>query len=1311
MTSAARRLRPVAPWRIGIDVGGTFTDLVAIDAAGARWVTKVASQPADPSRAVLDALAQAAADVALELEELLGGCSLLLHGSTVATNALLEGKGARVGLLVTRGHRDTLQIRRGIREDQWDHRTPFAPVLVPRSLRLPVGGRLDAEGRELEPIDPGDVKSAAGELVRQGVESVAIALLHSCISPRHEQEVAALLAEELGPAVPISQSSGVRPVVGEYERTSTAVLNAALLPIVGPYLEALKTQLAARGLARPPLLMQSNGGVVSLAQAAARPVELLLSGPAAAVGALHRLRDLAVQNEGDGEQGRPKGFLSMEIGGTSCDVLLMDGRSVETREHLDVGGYRVATEAVDIHTVGAGGGTLARVDEAGLLAVGPRGAGADPGPACYGRGGTGATVTDAHLVLGRLRSLGGTSRLLELDRGSAEEALREAVAEPLGLAVEDAAVGVLRVLEQNLVQAVESVSSHRGHDPRHLTLVAGGGAGPLHAVAVARRLGMQRLLVPRSSGVFCAEGLLHSDVRLSFERPLRGAWPERVDDADQRVAALEREAAAALDLEGFGDGEQVLEPAVELRYRAQSGTIWVPVERPLDRSEIRRRFEEQHQRLFGHTQPDGSLELAACRVVGRGLLGEATSPAGSRDPLADAGEPREMRRVYVDASADWQEIPVFSGDSLREGARVDGPALIEEPTTTVLLGVGDTLRVDPADNFDIRLARLETVGAEPATAQAEAGASPGAVTLALVQNRLDHVSRQMGAVMTRTARSPIFSQAHDFSCFLTDPAGQLISAADGIPIHSGGGGFAIRALLEAFGDDIAPCDVFVLNDPYAAGGNHLPDWVVARPVFLDGLLLAFACNRAHQSDIGGGAAGTYNPEATEIFQEGIRLPPLRLVERGEVRRDLWQLLLLNSRTPELLDGDLRAMAGSTSIGSEQVVALAHELGPEQLLRCFEGILDYGEARARAAVEALPDGVYRAAETTWGDCFHDEPIDICVELTVAGNQLDISFEGSGAQVRGFKNSSVANSSSAVLMALASFFENDLPRNEGVLRAVGLHLPEGSIVNPHYPAPVTMCTVFVAHEIVHALWRALAQASPDEGCAGWGKSITGVTSGNVRGGNEPFVMYHWNSLPGAGAVRGRDGFDQLGHLITLGGLTLPNVETTEHQYPVLLRRQELRCDGGGAGRWRGGTGVDYEAEVAAPALYSFRGEGLLGEGGYGLHGAGAGRTGEMTLQVGRGTPQPAPRYGLARFGPCTLRASSPGGGGWGDPFERDQEAVLRDVLDGLVSVDEARRAYGVALSDGGVTVDDAGTARLRASRASQAQVDVDRGEQGR
>ena len=569
------------------------------------------------------------------------------------------------------------------------------------------------------------------------------------------------------------------------------------------------------------------------------------------------------------------------------------------------------------------------------------------------------------------------------------------------------------------------------------------------------------------------------------------------------------------------------------------------------------------------------------------------------------------------------------------------------------------------------------------------------VTLALVQNRLDDISQQMGWVMLRTARSPIFSHAHDFSCFVTDAQGSVVSQADGIPIHTGGGGFAIRALLKAFGNDVAEHDVFILSDPYAAGGNHLPDWVIARPVFYDGKLVAFTCNRAHQSDIGGGAAGTYNPAASEIYHEGIRLPVMRLADAGKVREDLWQLLLLNTRTPHLLDGDLRAMMGSTRIGGEKIAELLGGLGVEQGLEYFSGILEHADRRFRQAVSALPDGVYTGEDWFDNDCF--EPMDIAVRvtITVAGDALTVDFTGTDPQMRGFKNSSLANTYSSVYTGLSAFFDSSIQRNEGTFRNVRIIAPEGSVVNARHPAPLTMCTVFPACEIIHACWQALGKADPSRSCAGWGDNSFPISSG-LQPNGERFVMYHWAGSSGGGAVDARDGFPQQGGLNSLCGLVIPNIESFEQLFPVRVLRQELRCDSGGAGKYRGGTGAYYEVDIKTPVDFSFRGEGFSKFPALGAAGGLSGAIGNMVVEPKDGESFIPPAYGLRRAGPNRLRQESPGGGGWGNPHERLPELVLRDVRDGVVSRTAATKVYGVVLTADERGIDEAATA-MRRNRA--------------
>ncbi len=565
------------------------------------------------------------------------------------------------------------------------------------------------------------------------------------------------------------------------------------------------------------------------------------------------------------------------------------------------------------------------------------------------------------------------------------------------------------------------------------------------------------------------------------------------------------------------------------------------------------------------------------------------------------------------------------------------------------------------------------------------------VLLNILQQRLDVITEEMGLNMMRTARSPIFSEAHDFSCYITDAQGRLIAQRDGLPIHTGSGGFAVRAVLKEFAGDIHEGDLFILNDPYLASGNHLPDWTVINPIFLTGTLTAFSCNRAHQIDIGGNAPGTYNSLAREIFAEGIRIPPIKLWRRGKEDRDILKLLAHNTRSPEVIEADLRAMIGSTIIGAGRLKELNAEM-PEAI-SYFPSLLDYAERLMRSEIEKIPDGVYESEEFMNNDCFSDTPVRIKLALTIRGSDIVADFRGSSPQIRAFKNSPYANTCAATFIAISTIVDPYIPHNEGTYRMVEVRAEEGSIVNCTFPAPVTFCTVYPAHEIIQAVWKALSQAAPERVSAGWGKPSYPAMM--PLPGKDFYVMYHWGGSSGGGAVRGRDGFDQLGQMVTLGGLILPNAELYEQAYPCRYLKQEFRQDAGGAGEYRGGSGVEYVVDVTEPAVYSLRGEGLRTKMAFGVAGGEDGREGSLWVEIA-GRRRDLPQYDMAELPPCRMTILSPAGGGWGDPLRRDPERVRADVKDGLVSMAEAKRAYGVVIDGETLEVDAAETERERKAR---------------
>jgi len=656
--------------RIGIDIGGTFTDLVALDEATGTLVdTKALSTPHDLLLGILRCVDQAGAR--------LSDCRLVIHGTTIGINALMERKGARTGLITTEGFRDVLEIGRGNFLRMYDvlYRRPAA--LVPRGLRLEVAERVTARGEVLAPLDEDGVRAAARRLAAEGVESVAVCLLFSFRNPEHERRAAELVAEML-PAASVSVSHRITQEWREYERTSTTVVNAYVRPIMDRYLGAFEQGLTGRGFRGQLLITQSNGGAFSLAAAASKPVHTIESGPAAgAIGCASLARTLGADR-----------LISFDMGGTTAKCAIVENGLVQTTDEYHVDGHPLRIPVIDITEVSAGGGTIAWIDAGGALALGPQSAGADPGPVCYGREGVEPTVTDANLVLGRIaagRFLGGT---MPLDHGAAARAIEERLGLPLGLARDSAAAGVVRLADVKMALAVRSITTERGLDPRDYTLVAYGGGGPLHAVAIARELGIPRVIIPPSPSTFSAWGMLATDLRHDLVRtvlePLErtdGAW------AEARYQEMEREIETILPPVGVATRHR----AADLRYLGQEHTVTVEVGSLEAWASLRSRFDAAHQRAYGYAAPEVEVQLLNLRSAVVYPLERPPLPSLERG--AGRGPAFETRKIYSSLLRDALEYRVYQRDRLRAGDVVEGPAAIEEAGTTTMLEPGDHLQI------------------------------------------------------------------------------------------------------------------------------------------------------------------------------------------------------------------------------------------------------------------------------------------------------------------------------------------------------------------------------------------------------------------------------------------------------------------------------------------------------------------------------------------------------------------------------------------------------------------------------------------
>jgi N-methylhydantoinase A/oxoprolinase/acetone carboxylase beta subunit/N-methylhydantoinase B/oxoprolinase/acetone carboxylase alpha subunit len=1271
---------------VGVDVGGTFTDVVVYDTETREWrLTKVPSTPPDFMEGFVEGVTQACASFP---NGRLAAIGRVVHGTTVATNAILEQRGARLGILTTQGLEDILIIGRMKRSQMYDlFMEPDEPLfLAPRRAIRGIPERLDAAGQVVHPLDEAAVIEAGRELVeRQKVDAVVVCYLHAYLNPAHERRTREILTARY-PDLEVSISSDVDPRYREYERLVLTGFDAYVRPVIRHYLAGLQGQMAAAGIRAPLQIMQSRGGINGVWSVLERPEGTILSGPAAGViGATH-VAKLA---------GFPDS-ISLDVGGTSADVALCEGGHpvVSTDGHIDR--YPLRTPMIDVRTIGAGGGSIAWVDEGGVLKVGPRSAGARPGPACYGRGGTEPAVTDASVVLGYLSpdSFAGGIRL---DPELARAAVASKVAEPLGLDLAQAALGIHRIVNANMAQTLRVVSIERGKDPRHFCLVAFGGAGPIHAGRLAEEIGIRTVLVPPAPGVLSALGLLIANVEHEFSRTLRTpAATADLDQVNQALAEVDAVCAERMARDGVAPARCQVHHFAEMRYAGQSYELEVPLETPVTRERLAaavRAFHESHRRVYAYAKEAAPVEIVTLRAVHASAIAEKATIGQAialGDPRARTQPPRS-RRACFDTAQGYVDVPVIRRESLGPGAELRGPAIVEQPDTTTVIYPGHRTVVDSLGNLVIEVpappAGLET----PATRVGAATLDP--VTLEVLRGRLTTIADEMEMVLLKSSYSPLVKEALDATAAIFDRHGKTIAQAEALPAHLGMLTASVQRIARQYHQGVAkPGDAYILNDPYD-GGTHLPDVTVVVPVFDGDILIAYCGTMSHHQDVGGSAPGSTAPNAVDLHAEGIRIPLLKLEDdQLGLNETLMALLLANVRVPISFRGDLEAQVAACRTGARRVHEVCREYGQDVLMAGVDALMEYAERMTRAVIDRIPDGTYEFHDFLDDDGVVPEPIRIQVTITVRGSGIHFDFTGTAPQRRAAINCVPSSTLSAVYFAVRALTGAAVPNNDGCYRPVTVELPRGSIVNPDYPAPVAARAI-TFKRIVDALLGALAKAVPDRIYA----ASSGIVNVMYVGGYDPERQARYVGfvgVPMAGGMGARPTKDGIDVVETdLNNTIRYPVEACEAELPLRIRTLRLWRDSGGAGRYRGGLGYEAEVEwLRGDALVTLRQERHKVHP-WGLLGGGAAPTCRSVLRRadGRETKLAAKQVIAVRAGD-RIRMWIPGGGGYGSPLEREPRAVLDDVLDGRVSRAAARNVYGVVLARR--TVDEAATRARRA-----------------
>jgi 5-oxoprolinase (ATP-hydrolysing) len=1118
-----------AQWEFWIDRGGTFTDVVARRPDGGVVTHKLLSE--NPER-YKDAAVQGIRELlGLGVDDPLpiGAISAVKMGTTVATNALLERKGERILLLITQGFRDLLLIGYQTRPKLFDLEIKRPDLLYEDVAEVPE--RLDADGGVVAPLNEDEARAALQAGYDSGIRAVAIAFLHGYLNPAHEARVAEIAREVGFTQVSVShQVSRLAKLVG---RGDTTVVDAYLSPILRRYVSLVAGALdVGKGGCERLLFMQSNGGLTDAALFQGK--DAILSGPAGGIVGMVKTGEVAGYQR----------LIGFDMGGTSTDVSHYAGayeRSFET----EVAGVRMRAPMMDIHTVAAGGGSILTFAD-GRYQVGPESAGADPGPACYRRGGP-LTVTDCNVMLGKLNAeyfphVFGPNGDLPLDVDVVRRKFTEMageIAAATGLpqqTPEAVAEGFLRIAVDNMANAIKKISVQRGHDVTGYTLQCFGGAGGQHACLVADALGMRRVFVHPYAGVLSAYGMGLAEIRALRERQVDVPL-EQVAQAGEVLADIRAEAEAEVRAQGVAQVSCIA--MAYLRYDGSHQALEVPFGTA---DEMQVAFEAAHKQRFGFISSERAILFDMVSAEAVGDTGEAPKGLGHKGAAA---KPVAQVAFYADGAA--AKAPLYRREDLGQGAKVAGPAIITEPTGTNIIEAGWIAQVDELGNLVIERGQKKQRAAA-------AGTDADPVLLEVFNNLFMSVADQMGATLANTSWSVNIKERLDFSCAIFDVHGDLVANAPHVPVHLGSMSDSIKTVMRENAGDIFEGDAFMLNSPYN-GGTHLPDVTVVTPVFVNGEIVFWLGSRGHHADIGGRTPGSAPPDSTHIDEEGVLIDNLRLMSRGTLLEEEAEAVLASGRYPcrniAQNMADLKAQVAANETGRQALLGVVDQFSLP-VVRAYMGhVQDNAEESVRQVIGRLKDGEFSYPM--------DSGAVIKVRVTVDRDMREavIDFTGTSPQDTGNYNAPFAVCSAVVLYVFRTMVGADIPLNQGCLKPLKIIAPKGTFLNPEYPAAVIAGNTEVSQATCNALYGALHVMACSQ-----------ATMNNFIWGNEVFQNYE-TIAGGTGAGPGFDGCDAVQSHMTNTLMTDP--EILEKRFPVRLEAFGIRAGSGGAGHWSGGNGA--------------------------------------------------------------------------------------------------------------------------------------------
>ncbi len=1247
--------------RLGVDIGGTFTDVV-LEIGEKQFSTKVLTTYAAPEDAIIQGLHQVCSDAAIEPSAI----AQIIHGTTLATNALIEKRGAKTAFITTQGFRDVIEMRTESRFEQYDLNLTLPAPLLARNRRYVLKERMDATGGVLIPLKRADIEKLADELAAAQYESIAVGLLHAYANDAHERMIYDVLVEKLS-GVMVSLSSEVSPQMREYERFNTTIANAYIKPLMKSYLGRLRARLATEGVQCPVFMMHSGGGIMSLENAAEFPVRLVESGPAG--GAIFAA-DIAAKH------GLDK-VLSFDMGGTTAKICLIKDETPKTARVFEVArtyrfkkgsGMPISIPVIDMVEIGAGGGSLAHVDSLNQIRVGPESAGSEPGPACYGRGGKRAAVTDADLVLGKLDPDNFAGGSIRLHRQEAEAALNSELGSKLNMSETEAAWGLAEVVDENMANAARVHAVENGEDLSEYTMIAFGGAAPLHAARLCDKLGIARCLVPKGAGVGSAIGFLRAPFSFEENRSVfmrlsefdSGAVKQLFSDMQQDATKFVRQCDAQANIRS--------DFKVYMRYSGQGWEIPVilsaaQVANP-DAKTYLALFEKEYENLFGRTVESMEVEVSVWSVNAYTQVPKANSikaPASLKDITGDSS-----RHLFDPGLGKNVSAKTINRDSLNTGDTVQGPCIVTESETAIVVHDNRQLTQHVDGTLDIR----EKTGLEQIVSSVEAGQ----VAHQVMWNRLISVVEEQAQALVRTAFSTSVREAGDLSAGVYNSAGEMLAqAVTGTPGHVNAMADAVGHFIRRIGAaDMLEGDVYLTNDPWE-GTGHKHDITVVTPSFFDSALIGFFACTAHVTDIGGRGFGA---DANDIHEEGLAIPIMKFADKGVVDATLVQIIRANVREPNELLGDIYALASCNEIGHRRLIEMLKEFGLGDLGSISEFILSRSRKATLERINALKPGTASGEMRIDG---YSQPVDLKVKLTIKKDAIISDWEGtSGLDKKGI-NVPLVYTKAYACYALKCAIAPDIPNNAASLEPFKIVAPTNSIVNAVSPAPVALRHVIghmVPDTVYNALEKLLPGVVPAEGAGclcNFQMSLRPRTDEPAPKHAVRREVLTFNS-GGSGARPTLDGMSATA--FPSGVMTMP-VEATEQVGPVIIWRKELRADSGGAGQFRGGLG--QYMDVGAREGHEFDISAMFDRVDHPALGRHGGQPGGATTIV-RSDGEAMQGKGK-QFIPHGVRVEMafPGGAGYGKPSGRDVDALKRDIAMGYITAEHAAEHYNFPASE--------------------------------